>query len=82
MHLALRVAPAVLCASLLLSCGDAPLGLTERLALARAEERWAARGFADYSFEYREEADLSPTERVRISVRGERSSRGSRLTAV
>ena len=72
MRLSLRAALPLLGAGLLAGCSDAPLSLSERTALAEAEERWAARGFTDYSFEYVEAADLSPSERVRIRVQGSR----------
>ncbi len=56
----------------LLACDGGPFGPTDRVALARAEARWAQRGFADYAFETRG-ACFCPIEHslwARVEVRG------------
>lgn len=65
-----RLLPAVSGLAALLACAT-PLAPAELRDLARAEARWAARSFTDYSFETRSACFCPPpaTEWARVEVR-------------
>lgn len=51
---------AALAGLLLAGCADAPFGPSERVDAAKARARWEARGFGDYTFEFRVSCYCAP----------------------